>query len=249
MENETYIVYMHRCPNDNKYIGVTRVKTYSRFHGGSGYRYNKEFYSDIKKYGWRNIEHIIISENIDKEQAYKLEQELIKKYNTTNFKNGYNKQNGGEKNKNTDEIKQKIRNARLGTKLKETTKQKLRKQKIGKKADPLRRDSSRRSRIPRHMGRYALRRLRPGQSDNYIRGTAHYPICHHRRALQLLRQNLDRHRGQGGQGAEHRISEQGRGNVQRHVYQGERGSRYPPRFGQDHNPYRPRVRCKPLPEV
>ena len=133
MENKTYIVYMHRCPNDKKYIGVTRVKTYSRFHGGSGYRYNKEFYSDIKKYGWGNIEHIIVSENIDKEQAYKLEQELIKKYNTTNFKNGYNKQNGGEKNKNTDEIKQKIRNARLGTKLKETTKQKLRKQKIGKK--------------------------------------------------------------------------------------------------------------------
>ena len=89
MENKTYIVYMHRCPNDKKYIGVTRVKTYSRFHGGSGYRYNKEFYSDIKKYGWGNIEHIIVSENIDKEQAYKLEQELIKKYNTTNFKNGF----------------------------------------------------------------------------------------------------------------------------------------------------------------
>lgn len=133
MENKTYIVYMHRCPNDKKYIGVTRVKTYSRFHGGSGYRYNKEFYSDIKKYGWGNIEHIIIGKNIDKEQAYKLEQELIKKYNTTNFKYGYNKQNGGEKGKMTQDIKEKISKSRIGKKLSEETKEKLRIKKLGSK--------------------------------------------------------------------------------------------------------------------
>ena len=133
MKNKRYIVYIHQCPNNKKYVGVTSEKTYNRFHGGSGYKYNKEFYEDIKKYGWNNIKHIIINENISQEEAYKLEQKLIKEYNTTNFKYGYNKQNGGEKGKMTPEIKQKISKARLNKKLSEETKQKLRIQKLGNK--------------------------------------------------------------------------------------------------------------------
>ena len=133
MKDKKYIVYIHKWPNNKRYIGTTSRKTYNRFHGGYGYKYNKEFYNDIQKYGWKNIEHIIIAENISQNEAYNLEQELIRKYNTTNYLYGYNKQNGGEKGKNTDKIKEKIRKARLGKKLSNETKEKLRKQKVGSK--------------------------------------------------------------------------------------------------------------------
>lgn len=130
---DNYIVYMHLCPNDKKYIGTTSRKSYKRFSGGNGYKYNKEFYDDIKKFGWKNIKHIIVAEKLTQEVAYNVEQDLIKIYNTTNPLYGYNKQNGGEKGKNTDEIKEKIRKSKLGRTLSENTKQKLREQKIGNK--------------------------------------------------------------------------------------------------------------------
>lgn len=128
-----FIVYMHILPNNKKYIGVTSQKTYQRWHGGNAYKFNKELTNDIKKYGWNNIEHIIIKNNLTKNEAYGLEQDLIKKYKTTNKKYGYNKQNGGEKNKNTDEIKKKISESHKDKILSEDTKKKLREQKLGEK--------------------------------------------------------------------------------------------------------------------
>lgn len=133
MNEKKYIVYIHQCPNNKKYVGVTSKKTYIRFHGGNGYKYNKEFCEDIKKYGWKNIKHIIIKENVTQEEAYNLEQKLIKEYKTTNFEYGYNKQNGGEKGKMTSEIKEKISKAHLNKKISEETRKKLRIQKIGNK--------------------------------------------------------------------------------------------------------------------
>lgn len=92
-----YCVYIHKCPNGKIYIGVTGKKPSERWKGGSGYRNNKHFYNAIKKYGWDNIEHIILKDNIDKESAFELEKELIKKYDSTNRSKGYNNSVGGEK--------------------------------------------------------------------------------------------------------------------------------------------------------
>lgn len=127
-----YLVYIHECPNSKKYVGTTSKKTYQRWHGGKAYQFNKEFTVDIEKFGWKNIKHIIIAENLEQNEAYNLEQKLIKEYKTTNKKYGYNKQNGGEKDKNTEEIRKKMSVSQKGKILSEDTKEKLRQQKLGK---------------------------------------------------------------------------------------------------------------------
>lgn len=92
----TYTVYMHICPNGKRYIGMTRQEVMKRWHGGSGYKNQKTFYNDIKRFGWKNIEHNIVGENLDLNAAIRLEQGLIKQYNTQNPEFGYNIKNGGQ---------------------------------------------------------------------------------------------------------------------------------------------------------
>lgn len=91
-----YTVYMHICPNNKKYIGLTMQSVERRWANGYGYRHQKHFYSAILKYGWDNIEHIIVAENLTKEEAGRLEQELIAIHKTCDRKYGYNKSLGGE---------------------------------------------------------------------------------------------------------------------------------------------------------
>ena len=90
-----YIVYVHICPNNKKYIGITCKKPEYRWGNGKGYKNNDHFYKAIQKYGWNNIQHIILFENLTKEEAEQKEIELISKYDTTNRKYGYNNENGG----------------------------------------------------------------------------------------------------------------------------------------------------------
>ena len=107
-----YTVYIHITPNNKKYIGITGRKPEYRWNNGNGYKNNEHFYRAILRYGWDNIEHKIIANNMSKEDACKLEQELIKKYNTTDFNNGYNNSIGGEC-------------GTFGTKLSEETRKKI----------------------------------------------------------------------------------------------------------------------------
>lgn len=95
MENN-YTVYIHISPNNMRYIGITCKKPEYRWNHGKGYIKNKHFYNSIKKNGWSSFKHIIISQNISKKEACKLEQEMIKKYDTTNPDKGYNHSIGGE---------------------------------------------------------------------------------------------------------------------------------------------------------
>ncbi len=53
-----------------------------------GYKANKKFYSDIKKYGWDNFSHEILYENLDYLEARTIEANLIKELDL--IKNGYN---------------------------------------------------------------------------------------------------------------------------------------------------------------
>ena len=91
-----YTVYIHVCPNNKRYVGITCQRPQARWNGGKKYKQNKHFFNAILKYGWNNIEHIIVATNLSKDKACKLEQGLIKKYKTTNRKYGYNKSAGGE---------------------------------------------------------------------------------------------------------------------------------------------------------
>lgn len=75
------MVYKHVFPNQKIYIGITRRIPEIRWgYGGNGYRDNARMWNAIKKYGWENIEHIILYENKTEEEASQIEQQLIAEY-------------------------------------------------------------------------------------------------------------------------------------------------------------------------
>lgn len=89
--NHNFIVYKHTNKINNKvYIGITGQTPSQRWKAGAGYKNNTHFFSSIKKYGWNNFEHSILKENLSEEEAKILEEEYIKKYDSTNPEKGYN---------------------------------------------------------------------------------------------------------------------------------------------------------------
>lgn len=121
-----YCVYMHVSPNGKKYIGITRQKPIRRWRKkGQGYKGNLYFTSAIKKYGWDNFEHKILFYELTQKEAEQKEIELIAKYKSSNYKYGYNLDNGGRT---------------VGT-LREQTKEKIRKINLGKKASEVARQN------------------------------------------------------------------------------------------------------------
>ena len=105
-----YTVYMHISPSGKRYIGITCQEPKKRWKNGKGYE-TQIFYRAIEKYGWDNIEHIIIAKGLDKETAEWLETELIRELDTTNTLYGYNVSTGGEGGngcKRSEETRQKI---------------------------------------------------------------------------------------------------------------------------------------------
>lgn len=93
--NENYKVYMHRFPNGKVYIGITRVAPKERWRNGKGYSENRFMQFAINKYGWENVDHIILFSGLSQKEAELKEVELIAKYNSTDQNFGYNIENGG----------------------------------------------------------------------------------------------------------------------------------------------------------
>lgn len=130
-----YIVYKHTCPNGKVYIGITGSDVNDRWKNGLGYKRNEHFYRAIEKYGWDNIKHEILFDNLSKEKAEQIEIDLIFKYKSSNKAYGYNCTNGGEcVGKHTDETKQKISEKNKGRAHAQTeeTKEKIRQQHLGR---------------------------------------------------------------------------------------------------------------------
>ena len=122
-----YTVYMHVSPNGKVYIGITCNKPKYRWNYGYGYKHNKYFWRSINKYGWDNFKHIIIDENLTKEQAENMEIELIKQYRSNERNYGYNIESGGNSNgKVSEETRKKISESNKGKKHTEKTKKKMR---------------------------------------------------------------------------------------------------------------------------
>lgn len=108
-----YSVYKHTFPNNKVYIGITSRKPKSRWGlNGNGYKLQSLIYHAIKKYGWDNIQHEILFQGLTKEEAEKIEIELIKKYKSNNIIFGYNIANGG--NSVSEDTKKKISEALKG---------------------------------------------------------------------------------------------------------------------------------------
>lgn len=126
-----FTVYMHITPSNKRYIGITSRENVSERFGSNGCSYMGQIFGRaIKKYGWNNIKHVVIAQNLTKEEAKKLEIELIAKYDTTNPKFGYNRSIGGDipvtlGQHRSDEVKKKISVSNLGREVSEETRKQI----------------------------------------------------------------------------------------------------------------------------
>lgn len=93
---QNWKVYIHVFPNGKRYIGITSRQVEKRWKNGNGYYNHKLLYNAIKKYGWENIDHVILFDNLSEVEAKQKEKELIQKYNTFNKEYGYNLTLGGD---------------------------------------------------------------------------------------------------------------------------------------------------------
>lgn len=91
-----YKLYVHICPNGKRYYGITKQEPKQRWRNGKGYKDNQYFTRAIEKYGWNNIDHIVLFDSLTESEAKELEQYFIQWYNTANRDYGYNITLGGE---------------------------------------------------------------------------------------------------------------------------------------------------------
>lgn len=109
-----FYVYIHTCPNQKKYVGLTSNTPQRRWQNGNGYK-GQMFWNAINKYGWDNIEHLIVMVCLSETVASNEEQRLIDLYNTTDRDHGYNRTTGGETGFHlSEEARRKISQANSG---------------------------------------------------------------------------------------------------------------------------------------
>lgn len=113
-QKTSFYVYKHTSPSGKVYIGITCQKPEHRWNNGRGYMYNRYFTSAIQKYGWENIKHEILVENLSQDQASALEMQLIKEYDSCNPAKGYNATFGGECEVPSDSAREKMSIAKMG---------------------------------------------------------------------------------------------------------------------------------------
>lgn len=105
---ENYTVYLHQFPNGKKYVGITCQDVNRRWRKGEAYKQNPRLYRAFKKYGWDNVEHIILHTGLTEQQACEKEIELISKWHLQDESKGYNLASGGKHSKHSEETKKKI---------------------------------------------------------------------------------------------------------------------------------------------
>ncbi len=109
-----YKLYLHTAPNGKRYYGITKQEPRKRWKNGTGYKGNQHFARAIDKYGWDNIKHEVLFDNLTESEAKELEQYMIQWYDTSNRKYGYNISLGGEGCNVSEETKCKISKSRKG---------------------------------------------------------------------------------------------------------------------------------------
>lgn len=96
MMEGTYSVYMHVFPNGKRYIGLTGKPPKQRWKRGRNYQNNTYMTRAVEKYGWDNIQHIIVEDGLTKESAEAKERMLISYFKSNDQRYGYNISSGGE---------------------------------------------------------------------------------------------------------------------------------------------------------
>ena len=96
-----YSLYVHIVPkeisnydHDKYYVGITSRNVKKRWSNGLGYK-TQVFYRAIQKYGWNNIEHIVLSTQLSQNVAEELERTIISYLNSNLPQYGYNIAAGG----------------------------------------------------------------------------------------------------------------------------------------------------------
>ena len=93
---EKYFVYKHTSPNGKMYIGITNdIKRRWQGEGREYFHSSPHFAEAIKFYGWNNIKHEILHQNLTKQEAEQLEIKYIEEYQLRNPEKGYNLAKGG----------------------------------------------------------------------------------------------------------------------------------------------------------
>ena len=108
-----YKVYYHKVSKeisgydfDKYYIGISCKKNLIERWGRNGEGYKVQpFYNAIQKYGWDNIEHKILFENLTGEEAKNMEICLIQTLDSQLGHKGYNNTMGGDGVKGIDQVK------------------------------------------------------------------------------------------------------------------------------------------------
>ena len=97
-------LYVHIIPkeitglsHDKYYVGITSKNPRKRWGNGNGYQRKgmEIFWNEIKKYGWNNIRHVVLLQNLTKEHASEMERLYIQIFRSNNPEYGYNKNAGG----------------------------------------------------------------------------------------------------------------------------------------------------------
>lgn len=115
-QDSNYCVYKHTLPDGRCYIGATNRGEGRWGYNGCNYRKQPLFYSLICQVGWDNIKHEILKEFLTKEEAQRLEKQLIIDAKEQNI--SLNRLSGGycmkDRGHCSDETKRKIgeKNAR-----------------------------------------------------------------------------------------------------------------------------------------
>ena len=93
MNNNNFVLYLHVVPNGKKYFGITGQRPKQRWIRGKGYK-TQRFYEAVEEFGWDNIGHYILADDLTENEASFFEKVMIALYDTTNPNNGYNDSKG-----------------------------------------------------------------------------------------------------------------------------------------------------------
>ena len=108
-----YKVYKLLFPGGEVYIGKTCQNIKSRWESGVGYHEGYLVRAAINKYGWENVQKIILCENLTNEEACKIETEEIIKHGGVGHPLVLNMRDGGDSGFHlTESTKEKISEAK-----------------------------------------------------------------------------------------------------------------------------------------
>lgn len=113
--DNNYYVYKHTTPNGKVYVGITKQNPNRRQRNGHGYINSNLFFNAIIKYGWINITHEILDQNVSFEDACRLERYYIQLYKSDNKDFGYNINSGYTSYKSKKLREDKIVHTKIGT--------------------------------------------------------------------------------------------------------------------------------------